>query len=90
MGPVAKGRVSSMPTPAERDCGAPSQPKFLAILIHNREVAFHAQWTVIENCDFCTSQGFLRIQNLSRVLETISKITARMEKHKRTPEETAE
>jgi hypothetical protein len=79
-----------MPTPAERDCCAPAQTEFLAILIDDRKVAFHAQWAVIENCDFCSSQGFLRIQNLSRVLETISKITGRMEKHKRVLEETPE
>jgi hypothetical protein len=62
-----------MPTPAERDRGAPSEAEFLAILIHDREVAFHAQWAVSENCDFCASQGFLRIQNPLRVLETIQR-----------------
>jgi len=53
-----------MPAPAERNRSTPAQPEFLAILIHDREVAFHPQWTVSENCDFCASQGFLRLQNL--------------------------
>jgi hypothetical protein len=59
-----------MPAPAKRDRRASAQPKFLAVLIHDREVAFHAQWAVIENCDFCASQGFLRKQNPQRVFET--------------------
>jgi hypothetical protein len=62
-----------MPAPAERDCRAPAQPKFLAILIDDREVAFHAQWAVIENYDFCASQGILRLQNPLRLLETIQR-----------------
>jgi hypothetical protein len=33
MGSVAKRRVSSVPTPAERDRSAPSQSELLAILI---------------------------------------------------------
>jgi len=52
-----------MPAAAKRDRGAPSEAEFLAILIYDREVAFHAQWAVSENCDFCASQGFLRLQN---------------------------
>jgi hypothetical protein len=52
-----------MPTAAKRHRGAPSEAEFLAILIYDREVAFHAQWAVSENCDFCASQGFLRLQN---------------------------
>ena len=70
MGPVAKRRVPGMPAPAERDCGAPSQSELLAILIHDCEVAFHAQWAVTENCDFCASQGFLRLQNPQKVFVT--------------------
>jgi len=52
-----------MPAPAERDRSTPAQPEFLAILIYDREVAFHAQWAVSEYCNFCASQGFLRLQN---------------------------
>jgi hypothetical protein len=62
-----------MPAPAKRDRGTPAQPELLAILIHNREVAFHAQWAVIENCDFCASQGFLRLQLPQQVLVTIQR-----------------
>ncbi len=73
MGPVAKRRVPGMPAPAERDRGAPSEAEFLAILIYDREVAFHAKWAVSENCDFCASQGFLRLQNPQRCLETFQR-----------------
>jgi hypothetical protein len=59
-----------MPTAAKRHRGAPSAAEFLAILIYDREVAFHAQWAVIQNYDFCSSQGFLRLQNPLRVLWT--------------------
>jgi hypothetical protein len=52
-----------MTAPAERDRGAPAQPKFLALLIDDGKVAFDAQWAITENCDFCASQGFLRIEN---------------------------
>jgi hypothetical protein len=62
-----------MPTPAERDGGAPPQAELLAILIDDREVAFHTQWAVSENCDFCASQGFLRLQNPSRLLVTFQR-----------------
>jgi hypothetical protein len=62
-----------MSAPAERDRGPPAQPEFLAILIHDREVAFHAQWAVIQNYDFCASQGFLRMQNPLRVLWTLQR-----------------
>jgi hypothetical protein len=59
-----------MPAAAERDHGASAQPEFLAILVHDREVAFHAQRAVIENYDFCASQGFLRLQNPLSILMT--------------------
>jgi hypothetical protein len=62
-----------MPAPAERDRGASAQAEFLAILIHHREVAFHTQWAVIQNYDFCASQGFLRLQNPLRVLWTFQR-----------------
>jgi len=52
VGPVAKRRVPSMPAPAERDRSTPAQPEFLAILIHDREVAFHPQWTVVKTVTF--------------------------------------
>jgi len=60
-----------MPAPAERDHRTSAQPEFLAILIHDREVAFHAQWAVIQNYDFCASQGFLRLQNPLKLSVTI-------------------
>lgn len=52
-----------MPAAAEGDNRAPAQPKLFAILIYDREIAFYAQWAVIQNYDFCASQGFLRLQN---------------------------
>jgi hypothetical protein len=64
VGSVAKGCVRGMTAPAERDRRAASQPELLAFLIDDSEVAFHTQWAVRENCDFCASQGFLRLQNL--------------------------
>ena len=78
-----------MPASAERDRSAPSQPELLAILIHDREITFHAQWAVAKNCNFCASQRFLRLQNPSSAFESILKITARMEKHKRLQNEFA-
>jgi hypothetical protein len=62
-----------MPASAERDRSASAQTEFLAILIHDRKIAFDTQWAVIENCDFCASQGFLRMQNPQRVLETVQR-----------------
>lgn len=52
-----------MPAAAERNHGTSAEAEFLAILIHNREVAFDTQWAVIQHYDFCASQGFLRLQN---------------------------
>jgi hypothetical protein len=63
VGPVAKGRIPCVPAPAKRNRRASAQPELLAILIHDGEIAFHAQWAVIQNYDFCASQGFLRLQN---------------------------
>jgi len=71
-----------MPTPAERDRSAPAQAEFLAILVHDGEVTFYAQRAVIQNYDFCSSQGFLRLQNRLSILVTNLKITARRWKHK--------
>jgi hypothetical protein len=71
-----------MPASAKRNRSAPAQTEFLAILIHDREVAFHTQWAIIENRDFCACQGFLRIQKSAESFRDGSKITARMEKHK--------
>jgi len=51
-----------MPAAAEGDHRAPAQPELFAVLIHDCEIAFHAQWAVIQNDDFCASQGFLRLQ----------------------------
>jgi hypothetical protein len=48
-----------MPTPAKGNRSAATQAKFLAVLIHHREVPFDAQWAIIENRNFCASQGFL-------------------------------
>jgi hypothetical protein len=65
---IAKRGIPGMPAPAERNRCSPAQAKFLAVLIDNREVAFHAQRAIIQDRDFCSSQGFLRLQHPMRVL----------------------
>jgi hypothetical protein len=62
-----------MAAPAEGDRRASAQAKFLSVLIDDREVAFHAQRAVVQNRDFCSSQGFLRLQNPVRVLVTFQR-----------------
>jgi len=62
-----------MTAPAKRNRCSPAQAKFLAVLIDDREVAFHAQRTIIQNRDFCSSQGFLRMQHPMRVLVKIQR-----------------
>jgi hypothetical protein len=57
-----------MTAPAKRNRCSPAQAKFLAVLIDDCEVAFHAQRAIIQNRDFCSSQGFLRLQNPVRDL----------------------
>jgi hypothetical protein len=59
--------------PAEGDRRATAQSELLAILIDNREIAFDAQRAVIENSDFCASQGFLRLQLPVSVLVTFQR-----------------
>jgi hypothetical protein len=58
---IAERSIACMPAPAKGDRCAPAQSELFAVLIHHCEIAFDAQWTIIENCDFCASQGFLRL-----------------------------
>jgi hypothetical protein len=67
---IAKWGVPGMPAAAKGNRRAPAQPELLAVLIHHCEIAFDAQWAIIENCDFCASQGFLRLQNPLSILVT--------------------
>src|SRR5262249_37786137 len=60
VGAVAKGRVSGLPAPAEGYGCASAQADFLAVLIHNQEVAFYPNGPVTEDSHFCACQGFLR------------------------------
>jgi len=60
---IAERGIPGMPAPAKGDRRAPAQSELFAVLIHHCEIAFDAQWAIIENCDFCASQGFLRLNS---------------------------
>ena len=52
-----------MPAAAEAYRRAPTQSKGLALLVHNFKVAFHTQWTVVEDSNFRCWQRSLRRAN---------------------------
>src|SRR5579883_465795 len=63
--PVAKWRVGGVPATAQGHRRPPSQPEFLAVLIHDREFPLHTHRAVMKYRDFCTCQVFLRCSQVS-------------------------
>ena len=61
---VAERAIPGVTTTAKSDCCASAQAKFLAVLVDDGEVAFHANRAVAEDSDFCACQGFLRLDFL--------------------------
>ena len=64
MGAVAKRRVPGVSAAAKGNRRTATEAEFLAVLVHDGEVAFHADGTVAEDSDFCACQGFLRFDFL--------------------------
>lgn len=60
VGPVAERRIGRMPTAAKGNGGAAAEAKYLALLIDNLKVPFHAKRSVAENGYFGTRHEFLR------------------------------
>ncbi len=58
-----------MPAPAKRNSRPPTQPERLPLLIHNLEIPFNSQRTVIEDRYFCACQSVLRRLNLNESLD---------------------
>ena len=61
MGAVAERSIPRVAAAAKCDGRAPPEAKFLALLIHDREVALDANRTVAEDDYFCASQVSLHI-----------------------------
>ncbi len=49
---VAERLILGVPAAAQRDRSAPAQPEFLALGVHNHEIAFDADRAVRVDCDF--------------------------------------
>jgi len=61
---VAKGRIAGVAAAAEGNGRPPAQPERFAFLIHDLEIAFNAQRTVIENSHFCSYHRVLPFDGL--------------------------
>jgi hypothetical protein len=57
--PVAKRQIAGLPAPANGYDAAAAETKRFTLLIHNLEIAFDANRTVIENGNFSSRHRFL-------------------------------